>query len=573
MPKLIRINLQTRRIQETEIEVGNPLEFYAGRSLSSKIISEEVLPDCDPLSEANKLIFAVGFLNATRAPNSGRLSIGSKSPLTGGIKESNVGGRAPALLGGQDIRGLVFEGSASDWVVIVVKDGQVTIQEGTQYTGLNNYELDQRLLKEFGEKIGVFSIGTAGEFLMPGASIASMDLEGYPSRHAGRGGLGAVMGSKKIKAVIVYPTKTPKLKYEDFDTFKAVTGEWFKDLYESRRTFSKFGTALGVMGVNEQHGLPTQNFRRGQFNDAAKICGDALYEYIQKNKGKSGISCSPGCAIQCSNLMKDASGKHITSSLEYETIALCGSNLLINDIEKIGRIDGMLDDIGLDSIEMGNTIAVLMEAGVIKWGDADGVIAILNRFIEGDEQAHEIGLGCARLAEKLGVKRATHVLKQGLPGYDPRTFKGMGVTFLTSPMGADHTAGPAIVNRKAYQNKEYGKLHTPEGKVLLSKELQEFIMILDSMGLCYFVGPSYEVTQVLAKLLKARYGWKRSADDWILWANMCLRMELEYNRRAGLGNGVSQFPPHLQNEPQEDIPERIWDVPPNELKTIWKDTL
>jgi len=481
MPKIVRINLETKEIKTEDIEKGHPLEYFGGRSLSAKILMDELDPKTEPLSKENKLIFASGLLCGTYAPNSGRLSIGSKSPLTNGIKESNVGGKAPTLLCRSDIKALIFENSASNWQILKIQDEEIKLLNATQYVGINNYELDVKLCKEFGKNIGIFSIGIAGEKKLKAASIASMDLEGYPSRHAGRGGLGAVMGSKKLKAVIIVPPEKSKILYSDKKSFQQVAIKWGKNLQESKKVFSKFGTLIGLMGMNSVHGLPTQNFRKGSFENADKISGEALHEYLTKNNGKYSVACSPGCMIRCSNIVYDKEGKHITSSLEYETVALNGSNLLIDDIEKLARIDHICDDYGLDTIEIGNALAVFMEAGILKWSDAEGCINLLNGLKKNEENALKLGMGAVHVGSSYNISRVAHVKGQGLPGYDPRTFKGMGVTYITSPMGADHTAGAAIIGRTPDSKRDYGKLHTPEHKVELSKKLKIFTMILENL--------------------------------------------------------------------------------------------
>lgn len=572
MPLIYRINLQLKKISAEQVGDNHPFEFYAGRSLSSKIVAEEVLPMSDALSNKNKLIISSGFLGGTSVPNSGRLSIGSKSPLTGGVKESNVGGRAPAMLAALDIRAIILEEISKNWVIIKVQEENLEILDASKYIRKNNYELVELLKKEFGDKIGGFVIGQAGEKLFKCATIASIDMEGYPSRHAGRGGLGAVMGSKKVKAIVVIPPQKNKIEYSNREEFKEITKKWFSELYESKKIFSKYGTALGISGMNATYGLPTHNFRRGSFNDCDKISADALNAYLEKNHGKYSVPCSPGCAIRCSNIIIGPDGNHITSSLEYETIALNGSNLLINDIEKLAWLNRYYEDYGIDTIEGGNIFAVLMEAGKLKWGDADGIINLMKGISTDNPDSLDIGLGCYELGVKLGVKRIAHVKKQGFPGYDPRSYVGMGVTYCTSPMGADHTAGPAIMKRKAYASKNYGEESPwePSHKVLLSKELQIFIMILDSMGVCYFVGPSYESTQIFAQLLKLRYGtrWNKTAEDLIEWGKQCLLMEHDFNIKAGITIDQDKLPQFILNEPLEDV-DRRWQVNPKELDEFW----
>jgi aldehyde:ferredoxin oxidoreductase len=567
MPFILRINLSTKEVKKEPIEKGHVLEFYAGRALSSKIVHDEVPPKADPLGPENKLIVASGFLGGTPAPNSGRISIGSKSPLTMGIKESNVGGRAPAMLGYQDIRAIILEQSAASLTLLKIQNGEVEFLDASEYQGINNYEFATKLIEKYGKLVGAFTIGIAGEKMLQAASIASIDMEGYPSRHAGRGGMGAVLGSKKVKGILVMPSKK-EITYEDFPAFKLVAKDWFKTLYDTKRVFSDLGTLIGLQTMSEHNGLPTKNFRSGSYEDVEKISGEALHEYLLKNNGKFGVSCSPGCAIRCSNIVYDPAGNHITSSLEYETVALNGSNLLINDLEKLAKIDQLSDDLGIDSIETGNTLAVFMEAGKIEWGDADAVIALLEGMKTGNPESIILGQGCKVAGEKLNVTRIAHVKGQGIPGYDPRTFKGMGATFVTSPMGADHTAGPAIMNRKAYSHKEYGKVHEPNSKLELSKDLQIFITMVDSMGLCYFVGPSWDTTVILAKLLNAKYGWDTTPEFWVTWAEDALKMEVDYNTKIGLPT-TERLPAFMEKEAIGD-PKREWDIPQADITKFWE---
>lgn len=572
MPYIYRIDLSGSTVNKEKINRGHKYEFYAGRALSSKVVSDEVPGNADPFGLENKFIISAGFLTGTPTPNSGRLSIGSKSPLTNGVKEANVGGKAPAILASYDIRALVFEGIAPEWKIAIIGDDGLRLEDGRKYTGLSNYALAETLRSDYGDNIGAFTVGIAGDKKFANATVASIDMEGYPSRHAGRGGMGGVMGSKRLKAVVLLPKKGSNIHYADKKSFLSVSKPWFKDLHEAKRTFSKYGTAITVSGMNESHGLPTKNFRRGTFKDAGKIGGDALHAYLQENKGKWSVACSPGCAIHCSNMVIGPDGEHITSSLEYETIALNGSNLLIGDIEALAWIDHYTDDVGMDSIETGNCLAMFMEAGKIEWGDSEAVMKLLRGVKDDNPESLLLGLGVKRLGEKLDVERIPHVKGQGFPGYEPRSYKGMGVTFATNPMGADHTAGPAIMNRRAYADRYYKEDQPadPEHKVQLSRELQIFIMLMDSMGLCFFVGPSYESTEKLTQLLYYRYGegWEKTAEDWIKWAEECLKMEHAYNVKSGLGPETDTLPEFILKEKLEDV-DRIWDIDESEIREFW----
>ncbi|MHA1795943.1 MAG: aldehyde ferredoxin oxidoreductase [Promethearchaeia archaeon] len=571
MSLVIRIDLSSQQINSEEITEEHPLYYYAGRSLTSKIVSEEVPPRSNPLSAENKLIVAAGFLTGTPCPNSGRFSIGAKSPLTNGIKESNVGGRAPALMGRHDIRALILEHISPFWVVLVIQsDGKVIIDSAKDLQGLNNYDLAEKLMEKYGKNIGVLSIGVAGEKQLKAASIASIDLEGYPSRHAGRGGLGAVMGSKKLKAIVVIPPKKTRLTYHDISTFKTESKEWGLSIYKAKRMLSKFGTLVGLTTMNSLNGLPTQNFRHGSYDKAEQISGEALFDYIEENNGKSGIACSPGCVIKCSNLVTNSEGKHLTSSLEYETVALNGSNLLIDSIEDLAEIDHACDDVGLDTIEFGNATGVYMESGKIAWGDAKKVVELIYGIMQDNPDSITVANGAVNTGKIFQVNRVAHVKGQGFPGYDPRSFKAMGVTFLTSPMGADHTAGSAISGRVPYPDREYGKLTESDHKVELSRGLQIFTMIHDSIGQCFFVNPTYQSTPHIVKLLNAKYGWNLTPNELINWSKSWLKMEIDYNTKVGL-KSVDNFPSFIEKECLEDNSKRIWDVSREDLEHIWND--
>jgi aldehyde:ferredoxin oxidoreductase len=245
-----------------------------------------------------------------------------------------------------------------------------------------------------------------------------------------------------------------------------------------------------------------------------------------------------------------------------------GPNLMIDNIETLGWIDHYCDDNGLDTIETGNCLAMFMEAEKIQWGDGNAVLELLKGFSKENPDSLLLGLGCYTLGKKLGVTRIPHVKKQGFPAYEPRSFKGMGVTYLTSAMGADHTAGPAISGRKGYAEKNYGEVYDRNDKVLISKELQIFIYLADSTGQCYFVGPDYASTQKWTRLFKARYGWDKTPEEWMQWAIKGIVMEREFNTRAGL-ESTDTFPKFFLEEKLEEIDERVWDITKKELEEIW----
>ena len=504
--KIARINVNTDSIRYEEITRDSKFFLLGARGLSSQIIYDEVPPMCDPLGKDNKLIIANGILTGSPFPNSARTSIGAKSPLTNGIKESNVGGRPSMMLALHGIRALVLEDISSDLKLIVIDENGIKFESAEEYNGLGNYELHSKLTQKYGERIGIYSIGPAGEYMMKAASVAANDLQGYPSRHAGRGGLGAVMGSKKIKAIVIIPTKVSKVKIHDIKKLRELSKPFAKTLAESKETFSIYGTALMTKAMSEYGGLPTKSFRMGSYEDVEEISGEKLHDLVLARKGRKRIACSPTCVIRCSNIIVDENGKHITSSLEYETIVLNGSNCMISDLDKLAKLDHLCDDNGIDTIEYGVTMGVAMDAGKIEWGDADKVLEILEKEIRNNTKTGQLyGNGVCHLGAEINYERIPHVKGQGISAYDPRVFKAMSLTYATSPMGADHTAGAAIAGRNARSDRDYGDFSDPENKADLSYELQIYTTVLDSMGCCYFIGPSYETMELVAGVINAMH--------------------------------------------------------------------
>jgi aldehyde:ferredoxin oxidoreductase len=567
--RIARINVNSEIIKLEEIIADSEYFLLGGRGLSSKIIHDEVPANCDPLGKENKLILASGLLTGSPFPNSGRTSVGAKSPLTKGIKEANVGGRPSMMLASHGLRGIVLEDKAPNLKLIVIDQNGIKFESADQYKGMGNYQLHSELKKKFGERIGIYSIGPAGESMMRAASVAANDLEGYPSRHAARGGLGAVMGAKRIKAIVVLPTKSSKVKIYDIKKFRETSKPFAKKLAETRKTFSIYGTSLMTKAMSALGGLPTKNFRMGSFDQVENISGEKLHEIVTARNGKKQVSCCPTCVIKCSNIIVDDDGKHITSSFEYETIALNGSNLLINNLDHLTKIDHLCDDIGIDTIEFGVTMGVAMENGKVNWGDANKVFKILEEIRRNSEIGRLYGNGVYYLGKKLNAKRIPQVKGQGISGYDPRVFKGMSVTYATSPMGADHTSGAAIAGRTASQIKNYGELTENTGKLDLSYELQIYTTVLDSMGCCYFIGPSYENMELIKEAINAMYHLNLTRKDVINIGKEILKAELEFNEKAGLTKETNELPSFFREEPSEPLGLRVT-FSDEDFKNFWK---
>lgn len=571
--KFVRVNMTDKKVSIDDVP-----EKYAnlgGRALTSQFILDEVDALTHPLSAKNKAIIVPGLLSGTMAPSSGRLSVGFKSPLTGGIKESNSGGVAGEKLAKMGIKAIVIEGKPEEdklYILKVTKD-DVELLDGEKLRGKRNYEINETLRKEYGDKIGVVSIGPAGEYRLMAATIAVSDGEGRPVRHAGRGGGGAVLGSKGIKAIILDDAGVSPVPIQDKDKFKAAAREFSKILIEhpvSGQGLPLYGSAVLVNILNEAGGLPTKNFRYGRFEFADKISGEMMHDTIKERAGKTTHGCHAGCVIRCSQVYHDKEGNYLTAGFEYETIWAFGANCMISDIDAIAKMDRLCDDIGIDTIEMGVTTGVAMEGGLIPWGDADGAIQLLEEVAKGTDRGKAIGNGSVFTGKLLGVSRVPAVKNQAIPAYDPRAVKGIGVTYATSTMGADHTAGYSVTANILQVGGEIDPLKK-EGQVELSRNLQIATAAVDSTGLCLFVAfavlDEERALQCVVDMINAQYGTNMTQDDVMQLGKSVLRNERLFNTNAGFNNADDRLPEFF--EEQIEPHGAVFDVPNEELDSVY----
>ena len=410
--KTLRVNMERL---ETEWEPVSPeYERLGGRALIAEILLTEVPPRCEPLGPYNKLIFAPGLLAGLPSLTStGRLSVGGKSPLTQGIKEANAGGMAGDKLGRLGLKAVVVEGRPTDDKLYLL---HVTAQDAVllpadDLSGLGNYETVARLQERYGQDVAIVSIGPAGEMGLAGAGVAvTDDLTKQPGRQAARGGLGAVMGSKRLKALVIDDTDAPPLPLSDESLFQRSAKRFARELIESPKTgkegsMHRFGT-VAIMGpVNEIGALPTRNFSAGEFEGFDNICAARMREVTLARGGQIGVRCMAGCVIRCCNVFVDEQGETIVSTLQYETLGLLGSNLGIDSLDDIARLNWMCNDLGVDSIEMGAALGLAMEAGLAQFGDAKSAMALLEQVREGTVLGRVLGNGAAVTGRVLGLER------------------------------------------------------------------------------------------------------------------------------------------------------------------------
>ena len=547
MPVIIKVNMTTKEI--TTIE--NPdYRLLGGRALSARILLDEVPPNCEPLGPKNKLVIAPGLLAGTPITSGSRISCGAKSPMTNGIKEANSGGNIGLFLGRFGIKAVVIEGlpiNDNMYVLKIDKEG-ASLLVMNELRQLGTYDTDQKLRGRFGKDIGVLCIGPAGENRLRMAAIASSDPNGE-LKFAARGGLGAVMGSKGVKAVVVDKTLQQPVYHDRqkfMDMVRTIHAEFINDP-KIKKVNQRTGTATIVKAVNAMGALPTYNFRQGAIDGVDGLSGETMYETITSRggEGKAGVSCMNGCLIKCSNIYPDASGKKICSTLQYENIALLGSNLGFTNLDPVAKLNYECDDIGVDAIEAGAVLGAAIDMGMGKWGDLDGCMAMMKEIRNNTLLGKVLGHGVQVTGDVLGSRRIPAAKGQSFAGYDPRTLKGNGVTYAMSPMGADPTAGNCFGSRG-----EVNPLGT-EQQGDLSKSLQYKMCALDSLGFCIFARPPlFKDPSKMSTLVNALLGTDLGVDQlWEIMGVNAVRTEREFNLRAGLSPANDKLPEYIYAEP------------------------
>ena len=573
--KIYRVNMNDLSYSIEDV----PEEWMGlgGRGLTSTIVAKEVDPECHPLGPNNKLVFAPGLLSGTTASNSGRTSVGAKSPLTGGIKESNSGGTSAGIMAKLGVKALIIEGLPKDddtFYHIHVTKNEVLIEPVPELVGKQNFEVLEEMLNRYNKKVAVMSIGTPGEMRMCISNISVKDPQGK-FRSLGRGGLGAVMGSKKVKCITIDAENYKEVSYADPAKFKEANKVFTKALKEnpiSGEGLPAFGTNVLVNIINEAGGLPSYNFRSGNNDHAEAICGETMAENIKERGGKTTHGCHAGCVIQCSQVYNDKDGNYLTSGFEYEMIWAFGANLGIKDLDMIAKIDHLMDDIGVDAIETGVTLAVAAETDLIEFGDGERAYEILKYEVaKGTPIGRIVGSGAGNLGKIYGIVRVPVVKNQGIPAYEPRAIKGQGVTYATTPMGADHTAGYAVATNILNSGGYIDPLKK-DGQLELSRNLQIATAAVDSTGMCIFVAfPALDDPKCLPALIdmiNARFGTNLTGDDVTSLGENIIKIEREFNKKAGLTNSDDRLPEFMKYEP---LPPHntVWDFTGEELDSVW----
>ena len=544
MRRYLQINLKHKQVEEQELE-GEAI-VNAGRYLIAKTLCEEDIAKVDPLSPDNPLIFSAGPFAGTNFSNANRTSVGCKSPLTGGIKESNAGGTLGVALGQLHIAGFTLRDAADDWLVIhLAKDGSVSFDDASAYLGKGNFEAAAMLHEKYGKKVSVALCGPVGEYqgLLAGIAISDSDLR--PARLAARGGVGAVMGSKKVKAIVADLNKMPQLheRKKVIGAIREYADKLNKD--ELIDSYKKLGTAMMADYMNHIGGLPVRNFSAGRLVDTdqerLKMGGDFIREQNLARGGETSHACMPGCLIKCSNVYADAEGNEVVSPVEYETIGLMGTNCGLSEPDELAHVNYLANNLGIDTIEAGAMIGVLMEAGLAEFGDFEFICRVLDEIANGSEEGKLWAQGTARVGEHYQVKRVPVIKKQAISAYDPRVVEVTGITMMVTAQGADHTAGN--VPRFDSSGKQL------EEMVEASYQAQVQTAATDSLGLCIF-GRSVTSVELdlLAQAINDAHGTSLDQGFFAELGRKTLQLETEFNEKAGFSSVDDELPDFFYEE-------------------------
>jgi aldehyde:ferredoxin oxidoreductase len=565
-----RINLRTGSLQREA--VPEPWSRLGGRGLLARIMVDETPPACEPLGPNNRLIFSPGLLVGHMLSSCDRISVGGKSPLTGGIKEANAGGTTGLQMACLGIRALILEDQVpaagetrNDWRVLHLSLDGARLELCADLAGLGVAESAVRLLRRYGDHVAVALIGPAGEMRLSAAGIQNLDKDRVPSRIAARGGLGAVMGAKGLKAIVFDAKGAAKPPIADPEAFKQAQKLFIRNLADHPQTalYRDYGTAAMALTCNAMGALPTRAFSSGSFEGAESLSGEKMREVIQERGGEGAPShaCMPGCAIRCSNNYAGADGKSLVTPLEYETIGLMGSNLGIADLDVVARMNWEVNDLGLDSIDLGAALGVAARAGLMAFGDGARAMELLGEIRKGTPLGRILGHGAAVAGRVLGVLQVPVVKGQAMSAYEPRAVKGTGVTYATSPQGADHTAGNTVRAKVDHLD--------PKIQAALSRAAQISMAGYDTLGACIFAGFGFAVApEVIPGLLNARYGWQVGGDILQLLGKETLSLERAFNQRAGFTAADDRLPEWMT---QEQLPplNAVFDVSETDLDGVF----
>jgi aldehyde:ferredoxin oxidoreductase len=575
--KVLRVNLTAGTITEEPLNMKWAQEYLGSRGLATKYLVEETDPKVDPLSPENKMIMTTGPLTGTMASTGGRYSVVTKGPLTNAIACSNSGGFFGAELKFAGWDQIIFEGKSPKPVYLYIENDKAELRDAGHLWGKTCWETEETVKHELHDPlVRVCSIGRAGENQVLYACIVN-DLH----RAAGRSGVGAVMGSKNLKAVALRGTKGVA-GVRDIKEFLKVTAEKKKILADNAVTgqgLPKYGTQVLMNVINEIGGLPTRNHRDVQFEDAAKISAEAMHEK-RPTDGKSQLVTNAacfGCTIACGRISEIDKG-HFTvannpkywgasGGLEYEAAWSLGAANGVGDLEALQYANLLCNEDGMDPISFGATVGAAMELyemGVLTkeqigedspFGSAKALAHMAEITARGEGFGKELGQGSARMCAKYGHPELSMSVKgQEFPAYDARAIQGMGLTYATSNRGACHLRSYTVASEVLGIPVKTDPL-TTEGKPDLVKAFQDATAVFDSAGICVFTSFAWTVADVQPQVQAACEGdW--SLEKLNLMGERIWNMERQYNLAAGFTAKDDNLPPRLLTEPAKTGPAK-----------------
>jgi aldehyde:ferredoxin oxidoreductase len=549
--KILEVDLSNEKITETKLDEKLVRNFIGGRGLGVKIFYDRVGPDIKPLDPENLLIFATGPLTGTLAPTSGRHCVVTKSPLTGTIFDSQSGGFWGAELKFAGYDAIIVNGQAKKPIYLFVNDGKAELKGANALWGKGTHATTDAICKEVGDdKVKVACIGPAGEKLV---RIAAIINDKY--RAAGRGGVGAVMGSKRLKAVAVRGKGRPKIANEsDFNVHVRECQKLIKENPVTGTGLPAYGTAVLVNIINEHGVLPTRNFQTGVFPTADKTSGETIVDTILvRNK-----ACF-ACPIACSRITRVEGAEH--EGPEYETIGMFGAQCGVDNLEAITKANLLCNDLGLDTISMGSTIGCAMELserGKLngpKFGDEKAIVELVQKTAMRDGLGEKLAEGSARLAKECGMPELSMSVKgMELPAYDLRGIQGQGLASATSNRGGCHLRaymiGPEILGVPNLVER-FSTSGKPETVIIF----QDLVSTIDSLVLCEFTAFALETVQY-AKLLSAATGIEFTDEDMMTIGERIWNLERLYNLREGFSADDDTLPKRLLEEPMPEGPSK-----------------
>ena len=558
--KLARINLSTGEIKVEKLDLELAHKFIGGRGLGTKILYDEGVATVEPLSPENKLVYITGPMTGAAAPSTGRYMVVTKSPLTGMIACSNSGGIWGAKLKHAGWDAIIVEGQAPEWTYISIEDDKIQLLDAREYLGMMSEEMDTKLKEKHGPTASVLNIGPAGEKQVLLAAIMN-----DKDRAAGRSGVGAVMGSKKLKAIVVKSSRIKLDNIADEEALKEATKKAMDVLMANPVTSSglkQLGTAILVNIINNVGSLPTKNWQESYYEQAEDISGETLAEKYLVRPG----ACYR-CPIACGRVIK-VNG-HVTGGPEYEPLWAYGANCGNNDLNVIDECNMLCNEYGLDAISTPCTIAAAMElyqrgaikeedcAGVpLEWGSTKALVEWTKRMGNPETELDWLmSSGSARLCEHYGMPEISmSVKKQEMPAYDARGIQGIGITYATSNRGGCHVRGYMISPEVLGLPQQLDRTVTDD-KAAWAKTFQDLTAVIDSMGHCLFT--SFAMGgQEYTDLLNAATGTNWTVEQVLEIGDRIYNIERMFNKAAGMKPEDDRLPKRLLNDPIVNGPSK-----------------